>query len=99
MPATKLPSVRCEAKPTMIPITAPEASSAPATARTCGNTSSAERTATTTITAITAAAMIARPQKDIDPLFDAGHSDSSDGPAAGEAVVVSVPEPDLVLPQ
>ena len=38
----------------MIPITAPEASSAPATARTCGNTSSAERMATITITAVTA---------------------------------------------
>src|SRR4030095_8048949 len=48
---------------------------------------------------ITTAAMVARSQKGIDPLFDAGHGDSSDGPAAREAVVVSVPEPDLVLAQ
>ena len=41
-PATKFPSVRWEAKPTMIAITADEASSPPATARIWGTTSSAE---------------------------------------------------------
>ena len=43
-PATKLASGRCAARPTTRPITAEEASSPPATARTCGTTSSAERT-------------------------------------------------------
>ena len=33
----KFPSVRCEAKPMITPSTAVEASSPPATARTCGN--------------------------------------------------------------
>ena len=44
-PATKLPSVRCAAKPMISPSTAEEASSPPATARTCGITSSAESSA------------------------------------------------------
>ena len=41
-PATKFPIVRCEANPITIPSTADEARSPPATARTCGITSSAE---------------------------------------------------------
>ena len=44
-PATKFPSVRCEAKPMIRPRTAEEASSPPATARTWGITSRAERSA------------------------------------------------------
>ena len=50
-PAMKLPSVRCAAKPITIPSTAEEARIAAATARTCGITSSAERTPTKTIVA------------------------------------------------
>ena len=53
-PATKFPSVRCEAKPTMIPITAPEASTPPATARICGIVRSAEKKPTTSTVLITA---------------------------------------------
>ena len=45
----KLPIVRCAAKPSTRPSTADEARIAPATARTCGITSSAERTPTKTI--------------------------------------------------
>jgi hypothetical protein len=51
-PATKLPSVRCEAKPRMRPRTADEASRPPATARIWGITSSAERRPTVTIAAV-----------------------------------------------
>ena len=46
---SKLPIVRWAAKPTMSPITAEEARMPPATARTCGITSSAERMPTKTI--------------------------------------------------
>ncbi len=42
-PATQLASVERAAKPITRPITAVDASSPPATARTCGITSSAER--------------------------------------------------------
>src|SRR6185437_7411612 len=52
-PATKFPIVRCEANPMTIPSTADEASSPPATARTCGMTSSAERTPTRMTTVVT----------------------------------------------
>ncbi len=52
-PATKFPSVRWEAKPMMIPSTAEEARSPPATARTCGMTSSAESRAMKMITVVT----------------------------------------------
>ncbi len=45
----KLPIVRWAAKPSTRPSTADEARMAPATARTCGITSSAERTPTKTI--------------------------------------------------
>ena len=51
MPATKFESVRCAAKPRMIPRIAPLASSVPATARTCGMISRPESTATVMITA------------------------------------------------
>ena len=117
----------------MIPSTAPEASSAPATARTCGNDEQRRehgddddhrhhRPTQDAVARLGAGAqlhpshrdvddlrqhdrkrrsrpraMVARSQKGIDPLFDAGHGDSSDGSAAGEAVVVAVPERDLVL--
>ena len=53
-PATKLPSVRCDAKPMISPRIAEEASRPPATARTCGITSRAESTPTVTIIAVTA---------------------------------------------
>jgi hypothetical protein len=53
IPATKLPSVRCAAKPTMIVSIAEDASSPPATARTCGITSSADSTPTVTTAAST----------------------------------------------
>ena len=49
----KFPSVLWAAKPTTSPITAPEARIAPATARTCGITSRAERTPIATIVAVT----------------------------------------------
>src|SRR5919198_1041081 len=52
-PATKFPSVRCEAKPTMIPSTAEEARRPPATARTSGMMSSADRIPTTITAALT----------------------------------------------
>ncbi len=45
----KLPIVFCAAKPSTSPSTADEARIAAATARTCGITSSAERTPTKTI--------------------------------------------------
>ena len=48
-PATKLPIVRWLAKPITRPITADEASTPPATARTCGITSSADMTPRKTI--------------------------------------------------
>jgi len=51
-PATKLPSVRCDAKPMITPSTADDASSPPATARTCGITSMAEKKPTTRIEAL-----------------------------------------------
>ena len=50
-PATKLPSVRCEAKPMISPRIAEEARRPPATARTWGITSSAESRPTVTIAA------------------------------------------------
>ena len=50
----KLPSVCCEASPMITPRTADDASSPPATARTCGITSRAEKRPTTRIVAVTA---------------------------------------------
>src|SRR5258708_1414955 len=50
-PATKLPRVCCAARPITIPSTADEARMPPAIARTCGMTSSGERTPTNTIAA------------------------------------------------
>jgi len=51
-PATKLPIVRCEAKPITRPSTADEARRPPATALTCGITSRADITPTTTIVVV-----------------------------------------------
>src|SRR5437763_8152648 len=55
--------------------------------------------ASTTAAAITTAAMVARSQKGIAALFDVAHGDSSalDRLSPGEAVLVAVPEADLVL--
>ena len=52
IPATKLPSVRCEAKPITTANTAEEARSPPAIARTPGITSSADRRPTKMIAAV-----------------------------------------------
>ena len=51
-PATKFPSVRWDAKPTTMPITAEDASNPPATARTCGITSRADRSPTNMIVVV-----------------------------------------------
>jgi len=53
IPAMKLPSVVRAANPMMSPMMAEEASRPPAIARTCGITSRAERTPTTTIAVMT----------------------------------------------
>ena len=85
-PATKFPSVRCEAKPMIRPRTADDASSAPATARTCGITSSAESRPTATIDRRDRAPQDAvarhRSRRAVgphDPAVDQAHRDGGDG--------------------
>ena len=68
----KFPSVCCDASPRITPRTADDASSAPATARTCGITSSAEKRPTTMMVVVIAATQDAIPRLDLGRQRPAG---------------------------
>ena len=98
-PAMKFPIVRCAAKPTTIPSTAEEARIPPAIARTCGITSSAERTPTKMIAVDRAAAQDAVARDRLRARGRAGRTGGRRACATTSVAIRTRPEHAHALPE